>query len=76
MSLQSGTLCVQQGSRVVTVHPGKEVQMLVKVKSKDERESVSIELEWKAEAAARIANEFRILDREPGAVAEEPQPRG
>jgi amphi-Trp domain-containing protein len=63
--MQSGTLCVQQGSRTITVHPDKEIEIFVKVKTKDERESVSIEMQWKPVAAARIANEFRILDREP-----------
>jgi amphi-Trp domain-containing protein len=68
--MRSGTLCVQQGDRSITVHPGKEVEISVKIKNKDDRESVSIQMEWKPAAAARIANEFRILDREPEAGSE------
>jgi amphi-Trp domain-containing protein len=74
--LKSGTLCVQQGSRMVTVHPGKEMEVLVKVKTKEDRESVSVELAWKASAAARVADEFRILDREPGEHRETSTPTG
>jgi amphi-Trp domain-containing protein len=64
--MKSGTLCVQQGARVVTVHPDKEIEVLVKIKTKEDRESISVDLQWKAAAAARVANHFMILDREPG----------
>jgi amphi-Trp domain-containing protein len=67
--LKKGTVCVQQGSRYLTVHPGNELALAVRVKSKSDKESFCIELSWKREMNAKSsANGLQITDHEPTAA--------
>jgi len=67
--LQKGTVCVQQGSRYLTVHPGKELALVVRVKSKSDKETFSIELSWKRDMDAKSStNGLQITDHEPTAA--------
>lgn len=64
--LKAGTVCVERGDQVLTVHPQKSVDLTVEAKAKKNKESILIEIKWYREEPARSRPaEFRITDRGP-----------
>ncbi len=63
-SLKSGTLCIQQGENLVTLHPSQFVDFEVEAASKKGKEKLSIELNWRNDKEEE-QKEFKIMSQEP-----------
>jgi amphi-Trp domain-containing protein len=76
-SLSAGTVCIQQGSESVTVHPEKFITLEVKARRKDNKESIAFSLEWRKRVMNDPSSHFKITHEEPEPEAEtdeEPEP--
>lgn len=63
-ALKSGTLSIEQGVQTLTVHPAGSIALAVKVKSKVDREAVSLELAWERVVRPQVSTGLRISDKE------------
>ncbi len=63
-SLKSGTLCIQQGENLVTLHPGQFVDFEVEAASKKGKEKLSLELSWRNDKDDE-KKDFKIMSEEP-----------
>ena len=69
-SLSAGTVCVQRGSESVTVHPEEFVNLKVKARQKENKESITFKLEWRKRVANDASSHLEITHEEPGPEAE------
>lgn len=69
--LTEGTLCIQQGTDLVTLKPTAYVDMDLEASAKGNKEKLTIELSWKQEAPKESPDEeFKISSTEPETIEE------
>ncbi|QPJ62472.1 MAG: amphi-Trp domain-containing protein [Candidatus Nitronauta litoralis] len=68
-SMKEGTICVQQGTDIVTLKPSKFVEMELEASIKKNKERFALELTWRVEKEEEEP-EFSISSSEPVAVGE------
>lgn len=68
-SLKEGTVCVQQGTDIVTLRPSSYIEIELEASVKKNKERLSIELTWRADKEEE-EQDFSITATEPVAVGE------
>lgn len=69
--LVQGTICIQQGTDLVTLKPTSHIELELEATLKGNKEKVTIELSWKQESAKDTeGQDFKITCTEPKAIEE------
>ncbi|MCA9482928.1 MAG: amphi-Trp domain-containing protein [Nitrospina sp.] len=68
-SMKEGTICVQQGTDIVTLKPSNYIEVELEASIKKSKERLSLELSWRADKEEEEP-EFSISATEPVAVGE------
>lgn len=68
-SMKEGTICVQQGTDIVTLKPSNYIEVELEASIKKHKERLSLELCWRVEKDEEEP-EFSISANEPVAVGE------
>jgi len=68
-SLKEGTVCVQQGTEIVTLRPSSHIEMEMEASMKKHKERICIELTWNVDQE-KEEPEFSITASEPASVGD------
>lgn len=69
--LTQGTICIQQGSDLVTLKPTSHIDIELEASLKGNKEKLTLELSWKQESEKEYPDQdFKISCTEPEAIEE------
>jgi len=72
--LEEGTICIQQGTDLVTLKPTANIEMELDATVKGNKEKISIELSWKQPELEKetLEQNFKITFTEPTSIENSP----
>ncbi len=69
--LKEGTICIQQGTDIVSLKPNSNIEIELEASLKSDKEKLSIELSWRQEPEIQAPDrDFKIMSAEPEGIEE------